>query len=80
MAVGRLAATGTVTIMVGIGLGLVGLLCGGVLVWAATDGDEGLGRAGDQPGRRRRGLLAAGAVLAVVGLLLLVGGLVELAR
>jgi hypothetical protein len=66
--------------MAGIGLGLVGLLCGGVLLWAATLGANGLGLAGDQPGRRRRGLLAAGAVLAVVGLLLLVGGLVELAR
>ena len=44
MAVGRLAASRMVTTMVGIGLGLVGLLCGGVLVWAATEGAEGLGR------------------------------------
>jgi hypothetical protein len=63
----------------GIGLGLVGLVVGGAFLWAATMGAEGLGLAGGRPGRRR-GLLAAGAVLVLVGLLLGVGGLVELAR
>ena len=66
--------------MAAIGLGLVGVLVGGSFLWAATAGIEGPGLAGDRARRRRRGLRAAGTLLAVLGLLLAVGGLVELAR
>ena len=66
--------------MAGIGLGLVGLLVGGSFAWAATVGAEGVGLAGRRARPRRRGMLAAAAVLALVGMLSLLGGLVELAR
>ncbi len=66
--------------MAGIGLGLVGVLVGGAFLWAATVDAQGLGLADDQTGRRRRRLAASGAVLALVGALILIGGLVELSR
>ena len=66
--------------MAGIGLGLVGLLVGGAFLWATTAGAGDVGLAGEPARGRRRGVLAAGSVLVVVGILSLLGGLVELAR
>jgi hypothetical protein len=66
--------------MAQIAIGLVGLLIAAPLLYVATAGTEHIGQGGRQARGRRRALLIAALVLAVIGLLQVAGGVVELAR